>query len=108
MVGSMAVARMAVALLMVGSIVRYRPSTILLAAFGMQEGGGLFVEGTATLTNNNVYANRAGDVCSPSALSSSASLYIEPFVCPTWLAGWRWPLRLRQRQGNAEQHQRVR
>ena len=41
--------------------------------FGLQ-GGGLYIEGTATLTNSNVYANQAGEVCSPFELSSSAPL----------------------------------
>ena len=29
------------------------------------QGGGLFIGGTATLTNTNVYSNQAGRVCSP-------------------------------------------
>jgi len=36
--------------------------------FGLQ-GGGLRIDGTATLTNTNVYSNEAGSVCSPSALA---------------------------------------
>ena len=43
-------------------------------AHGWQYGGGLYILGTATLTNTNVYANQAGDVCSPFELSSSAPL----------------------------------
>ena len=34
-----------------------------------QHGGGLHILGTATLTNTNVYANQANDVCSPFELS---------------------------------------
>ena len=41
-------------------------------AHGWQDGGGLFIAGTATLTNTNVYANQAGYVCSPFELSFSA------------------------------------
>ena len=33
------------------------------------QGGGLFIDGTATLTNTNVYANQATYVCSPFKLS---------------------------------------
>ena len=33
------------------------------------QGGGLFIQGTATLTNTNVYSNEADSVCSPSALA---------------------------------------
>ena len=29
------------------------------------QGGGLFMSGTATLTNTNVYSNQADEVCSP-------------------------------------------
>jgi hypothetical protein len=43
-------------------------------------GGGLYIEGTATLTNSsNVYSNTAGNVCSllePSAM-------FPPVPCPT-------------------------
>ena len=35
--------------------------------FGLQ-GGGLFISGTATLTNTNVYSNQAAGVRSRSAL----------------------------------------
>ena len=34
-----------------------------------QYGGGLYIWGTATLTNTNVYANQAETVCSPFALN---------------------------------------
>ena len=33
------------------------------------QGGGLYILGTATLTNTNVYSNEAGDVRSLSALA---------------------------------------
>ena len=33
------------------------------------QGGGLYIEGTATLTNTNVYSNQANGVCSPSSLA---------------------------------------
>ena len=36
--------------------------------FGLQ-GGGLYIQGTATLTNTNVYDNQASGVCSPSKVS---------------------------------------
>ena len=36
---------------------------------GWQYGGGLHIAGTATLTNTNVYDNRAGFVCSHFELS---------------------------------------
>ena len=32
--------------------------------FGLQ-GGGLYIDGMATLINTNVYSNQAGEVCSP-------------------------------------------
>ena len=38
-------------------------------AHGWQHGGGLYIEGTATLTNTNVYANHAYYVCSPFQVS---------------------------------------
>ena len=34
-------------------------------AHGWQYGGGLYISGTATLTNTNVYANQADNVCLP-------------------------------------------
>jgi hypothetical protein len=39
-------------------------------SFGWQ-GGGLYIVGTATLTNTNVYSNTARYVCSPSALAQT-------------------------------------
>ena len=62
-------------------------------------------KGTATLTNTNVYANQAGDVCSPFELSSSAPL--ERYVC-SWLAVGRRALHLGHGKNCAEQHQNVR
>ena len=41
---------------------------------GWQDGGGLYIYGTATLTNSKVYANQASNVCSAFELSSSAPL----------------------------------
>ena len=38
-------------------------------AHGWQDGGGLFIQGTATLTNTNVYSNQADGVYSPFELS---------------------------------------
>ena len=73
-----------------------------LGIFGLQ-GGGLYIFGTATLTDTNVYDNQASRVCSPFELSSSASL--ERYAC-SWLAEWRGTLH--QGHGNADQHQRVR
>ena len=45
------------------------PRWNVTCAHGWQVGGGLFISGTATLINTNVYANQAGWVCSPSARS---------------------------------------
>ena len=50
------------------------PRWNVTCARGWQAGGGLLIDGTATLTNSNVYANQAGEVCSPFELSSSAPL----------------------------------
>ena len=77
-------------------------------SWGWQNGGGLYIWGTATLTNTNVYANQADEVCSSFALSSSAlssSAPLERYVC-SWLAVWRGTLHLGH--GNAVQHQRIR
>ena len=38
-------------------------------AHGWQFGGGLYIKGTATLTDTNVYSNAAEIVCSPFNLS---------------------------------------
>ena len=60
-------------------------------AHGWQDGGGLYIWGTATLTNTNVYANQADTVCSPFELSSSAPM--ESLTLLSLLAGW-WPRHL--------------
>ena len=41
------------------------PRWNVACAHGWQYGGGLYIVGTATLTNTNVYENQAGYVCSP-------------------------------------------
>ena len=41
------------------------PRWNVTCAHGWQHGGGLYIEGKATLTNTNVYANEAGYVRSP-------------------------------------------
>ena len=46
------------------------PGTLRARSFGSQ-GGGLYISGTATLTNTNVYSNQAAGVCSPSALAQT-------------------------------------
>ena len=45
------------------------PRWNVTCAHGWQAGGGLVILGTATLINTNVYANQAGDVCSPFELA---------------------------------------
>ena len=40
----------------------------VLVLFGLQ-GGGLRIDGTATLINTDVYSNEAEYVCSPSSLA---------------------------------------
>ena len=60
-----------------------------------QHGGGLYIAGTATLTNTNVYENHADRVRLPferslNYLSSSAPLELTPSF---FLAGW-WHRRL--------------
>ena len=42
-------------------------------AHGWQFGGGLYIKGTATLTDTNVYSNAAESVCSPFNLSLNPS-----------------------------------
>ena len=44
------------------------PMERYVLGFGLQ-GGGLYIEGTATLTNTNVYSNQATEVRSLSALA---------------------------------------
>ena len=51
-----------------------RPAgTLRICAHGWQSGGGLLIEGTATLINTNVYSNQANYVCSPFKLSVKLS-----------------------------------
>ena len=78
------------------------PRWNVTCARGWQAGGGLLIDGTATLTNTNVYDNQASLVCSPFELSSSAPL--ERYVC-SWLAGWRGTRH--PGHGNADRHQSV-
>ena len=47
----------------------FQPSPRWNLACGWQDGGGLYISGTATLTNTNVYTNQAYDVCSHFELS---------------------------------------
>ena len=47
----------------------FQPSPRWNLACGWQDGGGLYISGTATLTNTNVYTNQASDVCSHFELS---------------------------------------
>ena len=55
-----------------------------MCARGWQKGGGLYIAGTATLTNTNVYSNRADRVSPPFELSPIAPL--ERYVCAR---GWQ-------------------
>ena len=43
----------------------HRPDGMLRAPLFALQGGGLYIRGTATLTNTNVYSNTASSVCSP-------------------------------------------
>ena len=52
------------------------PGWNVTCAHDWQYGGGIQIEGAATLTNTNVYYNAAGHVCSP--LNLSLSLYPAP------------------------------
>ena len=83
------------------------PCWNVACAHGWQDGGGLYISGTATLTNTNVHANRAAYVCLPSEPSFDISSIapLERYAC-AWLAVWRGTLHLGH--GNADQHQRVR
>ena len=54
---------------------------------GWQGGGGLYIAGTATLTNTNVYENQAGEVCSPFELS--LSFYPAPRWNVVCARGWQ-------------------
>ena len=47
----------------------HRPDGMLRAPLFALQGGGLYIRGTATLTNTNVYSNQASSVRSLSALA---------------------------------------
>ena len=47
----------------------HRPDGMLRAPLFALQGGGLYIGGTATLTNTNVYSNEAQYVCLPSSLA---------------------------------------
>ena len=47
----------------------HRPYGMLRAPPFALQGGGLYIQGTATLTNTNVYSNEAQYVCLPSSLA---------------------------------------
>ena len=51
------------------TVLEFSSSWNVTCAHGWQGGGGLLIQGTATLTNINVYDNQAGNVCSPFELS---------------------------------------
>jgi len=55
-------------------------------AHGWQEGGGLYIAGTATLTDTNVYENRA-EVCSP--VEPCLSSHSAPHSNVTCAYGWQ-------------------
>ena len=59
-------------------------------AHGWQDGGGLYIfsEGTATLTDTNVYENRADYVCSP--VEPSLSSHPAPRWNTTCAHGWQY------------------
>ena len=52
-----------------------------------QHGGGLYIEGTATLTNTNVYQNEARYVCSP--IDHSLNCHPAPRWNVTRAHGWQ-------------------
>ena len=54
---------------------------------GWQDGGGLYIAGTATLTNTNVYENQANYVCSP--FEHSLNLHPAPRWNVTRAHGWQ-------------------
>ena len=54
---------------------------------GWQWGGGLYIEGTATLTNTNVYDNQAANVCSP--FEHSLNCHPAPRWNVTRAHGWQ-------------------
>ena len=47
----------------------HRPDGMLRAPLFTLQGGGLYIKGIATLTNANVYSNKAQNVCLPSSLA---------------------------------------
>ena len=56
------------------------PCWNVACAHGWQDGGGLYISGTATLTNARVYSNQAGSVCLP-LLELSSSAPLERYAC---------------------------
>ena len=63
-----------------------RPAGTLRVLVCWQYGGGLYIWGTATLTNTNVYANQAETVCSPFALN----FRLAPRWNVTRAHDWQW------------------
>ena len=90
------------------SVARWDKSgTTLVSMCGWQHGGGLRIQGTATLTNTNVYKNRVfAWVCSPAEPSSLNSQPAPRVLMVGICTGRRTPNR-QGRHGNADQHQRV-
>ena len=73
-----------------------------------RQGAGIRIDGTATLTDTNVYKNQADQVCSP--VEPSLSAHPAPHwivTCAHGLADWRGTRHLSQGNGNADRHQRV-
>ena len=54
------------------------PRSNVTYAHAWQDGGGLYIAGTATLTDTNVYKNQADEVCSP----------VEPSLSSRPAPGW--------------------
>ena len=63
------------------------PRRNVTCAHGRQRGGGLYIRGTATLTNTNVYENQADQVCSP--VEPSLSSHPAPRWNVTCAHGWQ-------------------
>ena len=59
-----------------------------MLVFFWQRGGGLYISGTATLTNTNVYANQAYYVSSP--FERSLNLHPAPRWNVTFAHGWQY------------------
>ena len=59
-----------------------------MCAHGWQDGGGFYIEGTATLTGTNVYENQADGVCSP--VEPSLSSHTAPCWDVTCAHGWQY------------------